>query len=777
MSDTSHSFDLPSWAAFGLRWIRRIAIALAILAAVLILLELAAGRIIPIYPTRFLLEGESKGQPAWIDNQFFSYRLFSVRAAKAPPPVVALKTPAEGTLRVCWLGGSAALGDPDPSFGPGRQLEIMLERRFPGRPVEVVHMAFEGGNSHTLREAARELDRLAPDAVVILAGNEEIAGPYGPASSLGRFHFGPHTARLMTLFSRTRISQLCIAAIRRCSPARDDLNAWRSQEPVSLRGRMAPQDPRLKTAYRSFRKNLAAILSAAAKASPAVVVCTVPVNLRDCAPFSTSFLDDETAAQKVREILREAVAAETASNRTEAARLYANAIQRDPTHAEALFRAARLELQDHRTAEAAVLFSRARDADALRLRADSKINSIVRKCAAEASASLLDAEALFSDHSPNGIPGRELFLDHVHFTFEGNHLLAQSILQRLEELRAFDAEPSGTIPTSEEMANELLYHPWGSADVLATLIARQIHPPFRRQLTNPAAIARLTEEKQIWDARVAAHSRDRTREIFAQRRIDRPADAWLAARVAWYLLLADDPGGAETAALAAHRYWPHRFDIRALLALTRARQGQSAKDGLSLLRGPGENSGYHDVAWAVAIGQELYKTQRYDEAGRWIEYAVGRDPWNSDATIALAKALFHLDKSEQAFDLLKGAIERNPKNPLLREELASLYCLRGWPAHSPERPDSDWDIATRYFEESGEIAPYRYERFLKWTDALIRLKQYARARGPLQRYLAVMPNDPEALAMQAEIQSHVAAQPEPNGKPPPEEKPEKYPWE
>ncbi|MGD9780863.1 MAG: tetratricopeptide repeat protein [Kiritimatiellia bacterium] len=777
MKPSFPSLDLPPGLAFAARVIRRLAIALSILAVALVLLELAASRIAPVRPTRFLVEGESNGQPAWIDNQFFPYRFFSIRTAKAPPPIVALKTPAEDALRVCLLGGSSALGDPDPSFGAGRQLEIMLERRYPGHPVEVVRMAFEGGNSHALREAARELQRLAPHAVVVLTGNEEIAGPYGPASSLGRFCFGPRTARWMTLFSRTRISQLCIAAVRRLAPARDDLNAWRSQEPISLRGRMAPDDPRLKTAYRSFRHNLDAILAAAAQTSPAVVVCTVPVNQRDCAPFSTSFLDDETAAQEVRELLREAVAAETASNRTEAARLYADSIRRHPTHAEALFRAARLELQDGRDAEAAALFSRARDADALRLRADSTINAIIRECAADASASLLDAEALFAGQSPHGIPGREWFLDHVHFTFGGNHLLAQSILRRLEELRAFDPEPTGTLPPPEEMASELLYHPWGSADVLAALIARQIHPPFRRQLTNPATVARLAEEKQIWDARVAASSRENTRATFAQRRKDRPADAWLAARVAWYLLLAGDPAGAETAAWAAHECWPHRFDVRALLALTRARQGQRAQDGIALLRAPGEDCGYYDVEWTLAIGQQFIESRNYADAAPWLEYALERDPWNSGAHIAMAKALFHLDQSDQAFELLETAIERNPRNPLLREEIASLYCLRGWPAQPPDRPKSDWDVATRYYEESGRIAPYRYERFLKWADALVRLKQYARAQRPLELYLAAMPNDPDALALQAEIQSHAAPPPEPADPPAAKDESKKFPWE
>ena len=143
----------------------------------------------------------------------------------------------------------------------------------------------------------------------------------------------------------------------------------------------------------------------------------------------------------------------------------------------------------------------------------------------------------------------------------------------------------------------------------------------------------------------------------------------------------------------------------------------------------------------------------------------------------MAKVLFHTDQSESAFKLLETAIARNPKNPLLREEIASLYCLRGWPAQPPDRPKSDWDVATRYYEESGTIAPYRYERFLKWADALVRLKQYARAQRPLELYLAAMPNDPDALALQAEIQSHVPPPPEPAQMPAAKKEESKKIWE
>ncbi len=767
MKSLSDQLDLPPFAAFFLRWSRRLAAGVAVLLAALLVVELAAAHFLPRHPARFLRDGTSKGQPAWIDNPFFTYRFAMARAAQPPPPAVVPKTPEPGTLRVCLLGDSSAMGYPDPSFGIGRQLELMLQHRYPDHPVEVVQMALAGGNSHVLREVARDLKRLRPQAVVVMTGNEEVAGPYGPASSLGRFHHSSRIARLLVLFSRTHLSQLCAAALERFSPARADLQAWRSLEPITLQGRMSPDDPRLRSAYRSFRKNLAAILRQAAAASPVVVVCTVPVNLRDCPPFSTSYLEDETGAQEVREKMRAAVAAETATNRTEASRLYADVIRLNPNHAEALFRAARLALAANRTAEAAALFSRARDADALRLRADARINSLIRECAAESASSLLDAEALFAIRSPQGIPGHELFLDHVHYTFAATYLLASSMLDRLEFLRAFDPEPTGALPSAETLAGETLFVPWGHAAQLDAVIDRQFRPPFRRQIDNAETLARLTEEKRAVDARVAAISQVNTRAIFARRQASRPDDAWLAVQTAHQLLDANAPALAETAAAAALDRWPHRFEIRALLALIRSVEGQNPEAGIALLRGKDEDTGYYDVSLSIRVGTELLKKKQAAAARTWLEYALRRDPWNSEAAIALADAFHQLEGGTAAVGILQSAIERNPDNPLLWEHIASHYCLLG-----------NWDYATKCFRKSEEIAPYRYERLLIWAQAMVRLRQYARARNPIQGYLAAMPGDPEGLAILETIQQHLPAQPdapaEPDKK---EDASRRFPWE
>jgi hypothetical protein len=82
-------------------------------------------------------------------------------------------------------------------------------------------------------------------------------------------------------------------------------------------------------------------------------------------------------------------------------------------------------------------FLAARDLDVLRFRADRRINSAIRQVAAERAADavyLVDAEESLaaSGSAPGGLPGNRIFFDHVHFTFEGNYLLARVILDRLE---------------------------------------------------------------------------------------------------------------------------------------------------------------------------------------------------------------------------------------------------------------------------------------------------------------------------------------------------------
>lgn len=100
-----------------------------------------------------------------------------------PRPLKIREKKETGTLRVLVLGESAALGDPEPGFGMPRFLQAQLESRFPGRKVEVLNAAITALNSHALRRIAADSARLGADVWVVYPGNNEVHGPFGPASN------------------------------------------------------------------------------------------------------------------------------------------------------------------------------------------------------------------------------------------------------------------------------------------------------------------------------------------------------------------------------------------------------------------------------------------------------------------------------------------------------------------------------------------------------------------------------------------------------------------
>jgi len=96
-----------------------------------------------------------------------------MRAVKAP-----------GSTRIFVFGESAAMGDPEPGFGPRAVHEVILHQRLPGHDFEVVNVAFTAINSHVLLPLAKECASTTA-TFGCLQGNNEMVGPYGAATILG----------------------------------------------------------------------------------------------------------------------------------------------------------------------------------------------------------------------------------------------------------------------------------------------------------------------------------------------------------------------------------------------------------------------------------------------------------------------------------------------------------------------------------------------------------------------------------------------------------------
>ena len=131
------------------------------------------------YPTTFFVPQEINGVRFLVDNPHFAERFFPKSMARTPSPVrmTAVKSP--GTIRIFIFGESAALGDPEPAFGFGRYLEVLLQMRFPTNRFEVIVAAITAINSHALLPMAEECAKYEGDLWILYIGNNEVVGPFG----------------------------------------------------------------------------------------------------------------------------------------------------------------------------------------------------------------------------------------------------------------------------------------------------------------------------------------------------------------------------------------------------------------------------------------------------------------------------------------------------------------------------------------------------------------------------------------------------------------------
>ena len=77
---------------------------------------------------------------------------------------------------------------------------------------------------------------------------------------------------------------------------------------------------------------------------------------------------------------------------------------------------------------------------------------------------------------PHGLSGEEFFYEHVHLTFEGNYIVARTVLGQIEPILAAKlgdkAQPRGVVPTREQCAERLAYNDWSRQETLDMVVHR-----------------------------------------------------------------------------------------------------------------------------------------------------------------------------------------------------------------------------------------------------------------------------------------------------------------
>jgi tetratricopeptide (TPR) repeat protein len=526
------------------RWLMGLMLVFMVPVILLASLELVLRAIGTGHSTSFFLR-ETIGEESFLrSNHQFTFNFFPGALARSVlPERIRIPKPRD-TYRILIFGESAANGDPDPAYGFGRHLEILLEERFPGTEVEVVNTAITAINSHVILPIARDSVNAGADLWIIYMGNNEMIGPFGAGTVFGSRAPPLPLVRASLAVRETRIGQLMKAV---AEGIREDPSTPGSWEGINMftENLLRPDDPKRLRVYGNFRANLQEILKAAERAEVPVLLSTVGSNLRDCAPFA-SLHSESLSSVEIAEWNRhfEAGKAFEAEKRiAEALDEYGKAAAIDPGYAELQFRIGRchglsgnLELARH-------AMEKALDADALVVRADATINNIIREVATRqppASVTFVDAAGQLAAASPAGIPGKELFYEHVHFTLMGNFQLArifgEHVLQLLPAWMT-NGNTTGTWVDPGFCQRKLAATLWDKARLWTSMRERQSHPPFTSREGNAANISHCNYMAGEFKRRINTKL---DRLVYERALAENPDDYLLHARFGDYLLLNGD---------------------------------------------------------------------------------------------------------------------------------------------------------------------------------------------------------------------------------------------
>jgi len=334
------------------------------------------------YDTRFFSQIRIQGQDYYVPNDEFGYRFFPPAIAREPTPQRMAVTKPPNTYRIFVFGESAALGDPDSSYGAWRYLQVLLRERSPETKFEVICVAMTAIDSDVILPIARECARREGDLWIIYMGNNEMVGPFGGGTVFGSRAPGVDLIRADLAIKTTRIGQLLNSLTQLWERPSSAPKTWQGLE--MFKGhQLRYDDPDRLRAYENFKENLEDILRAGRNARVPIILSTVGCNLKDCAPFASLHATTLREIQKAQwnEVYQEGIALESAGKFPEALDKYAQAGAIDPEYAELHFRAGRCQLAVTNNDQALREFELARNYDALAFRADTRIDQTIKESA------------------------------------------------------------------------------------------------------------------------------------------------------------------------------------------------------------------------------------------------------------------------------------------------------------------------------------------------------------------------------------------------------------
>lgn len=542
------------------------------------------------------------------------------------PQSFAIDKPAGG-FRVFVLGGSSAYGFP---WGAETAFPAILGEALralhPGRSIEVVNAAGISYASHRLRILAGEVLRHEPDLLVVYGGHNEFIERAFYRSLRSR---AESTGGLGDLLHRSHLAGAMSGALHALRPARDGVRAaWVAADdglPALTVRRdfaelLAPVERRELEGF--FEENLTSIVRMALSRGVAVVLCTVPANLRDWKPVreeaSPRLPTGERAAWE-RLVVGAQESIESGRPRQALVALE-TALAMAPADPVTWFLIGRAQEGMDRPAEARDAYRRALELDAEPVRATPAINAAIRAVARREGVLLADVEALFTALAPGGLVGFGLIEDYVHPTREAHQRIALAVLEVLAE-----------------------------AGLPAPLEPDDVALRF-------AGVLAARGERRAAGVETATY-------LYNQGMLLGNQERWVEARSRLEQVVALDP-----------RFASGHFSLASVLL----RLGEIDRAELHYVRAEALDPGVADLALAhYNLGVARAGRDQTHAAIRHFERAIDIRPDHADAHNNLGVLLARQKRLAEAIEHLETAVRLRPGEASLRDNLETLRALSG----------------------------------------------------------------------------------------------------
>ncbi|MBI5690306.1 MAG: hypothetical protein HZC55_09405 [Verrucomicrobia bacterium] len=368
------------------------------------------------------------------------------RTTRAHAPFIQLQEfPAEkprNGYRIFCFGGSTVYGHPylgDTAFP--KWLELELAATDPTRAWQAVNCGGVSYASYRIVPLVQEALRHQPDLVILSTGHNEFLED--------RTYRALKSRAAWWAWLQGRINSLhTVAWVRGWWSHGRSTTHQVDAGPATGDGFSPTVDTRLNSAsgYAAYRRDrewhervvaqfdesVRRIVAACQAARVPILLVRMGSNLRDCPPFKSEHRAGLAPEREADWQAAVDLAAECEKADPERAlRYYREAEAIDGEYALLHYRMARLLDRLGRAAEALAHFQKARDEDICPLRILGALERCLQQIAAETGVPLVDTAALVAARSPEGIPGNDWFVDHVHPNIGGHQLIARALADQM----------------------------------------------------------------------------------------------------------------------------------------------------------------------------------------------------------------------------------------------------------------------------------------------------------------------------------------------------------